>query len=133
MKSLLTLASLLVLSSSLYASEKAPEFYAAHFEVESVKATCPVRLPHGAVCTGLGSTVQLKATLGCADTLLFNQIETTGDSNIGVDLHVVSVVKKHPDSDRIRCNRANIVRITTIIRSNTTNVSVYNLGAEVAY
>lgn len=134
MKTLLTLASAFMLSASVSAAERAPEYYAAHFEVESVKPMCPRTVPNGAVCMGIGSIVTLRATLGCLDKLLFVEAEERMHT-IGTptDLYVVSVVKKDPRSDVVRCIRANTVKTTITVPVNTIDYNVINLGVEAAY
>ncbi len=81
---------------------------------------------------GIGSVVTLRATLGCGDNLLFSDVEDRSESIGHVDLHVVSVVKQHPNADVIRCIRANIVTKTITVPYNTINFHVFNADVQSA-
>lgn len=90
------------------------EYYSAEFKITKVRPMCPASVPGGAVCMGLGSIVDVAAYVGCTDTEIhtsFDEIYTGMDTQI----FAVSVVKRDPNSDRIRCAAPKIIRKTLTV------------------
>ncbi len=107
MKTIMALA-FAVLSFNVSAQTETPEFYSPEFTVAKISPMCPRSIPSGAMCGGYGSIVTVSATLGCLDSLEFFSTKTVAH-DLKVELHIVSVAFRNPESARVRCNRANTV------------------------
>ena len=110
MKTLIALAVLFNMSA-VSAQGHAPGFYSAQWKITKVSPMCPNDIPEGAMCFGLGSIVQVEATIGCADTLVSKQFDVWENNEI----HAQSLVKRHPKADVIRCIRAQVVTDTVLV------------------
>jgi hypothetical protein len=114
MKKLLTIA-LMGLSFSAFSYEEEPRYYAADFKIVSVRPMCPINIPGGAVCMGIGSIVTVETTLhGCLDNLVFSDFQERS-IGAGVELYAVGVAKEDPRSKSVRCVRANKVSKTVTV------------------
>jgi hypothetical protein len=120
MKTILGLLAVLSLSNVMADSRSLPEYYSAHFEVVKVEPICG-KNPGGMSCMAVGDVVTLRAVLNCADSLVYKKFTV-----VGTDIAAVSVVAKHPDSDRIRCFKANEV-FEKVQILNGKNTQVINL------
>lgn len=110
MKTILALTVLLSLSS-VSAQVAHPGVYSPTWKITKVSPMCPNDIPDGAVCFGLGSIVQVEATIGCADRLLSARFDVWENNEI----HVQSLVKQHPQAPLIRCVRAQVLKDTVLV------------------
>ncbi len=112
MKALLVL-SVLFNISSVSAQNHIPPYYSAEFQIKKISPMCPATIPAGAQCMGFGSIVVIEAVIGCTDTVESKRIEVWGNNEIHTDV----LVKRAPNSDVIRCNRANVITETVLVHS----------------
>jgi hypothetical protein len=86
---------------------------------------CPADIPAGAQCMGFGSIVQIEAIIGCTDKVERKRIEVWANNEIHTDV----LVKRDPNSDRIRCYRAQVLKEIVPVHSPGA-VSIVNDGIE---
>jgi hypothetical protein len=99
-----TALSLLFVSGIASAQVRAPGHYSAHFEITDVSSSCPAHVQ----CIAAGQVVTMTAIIGCADKLVYKDFQVIKDGTNNV-IHATSLVKRNPNSDRIRCIAPNIV------------------------
>lgn len=91
-----------------------PEYYSAEFKITKISPMCPNTVPPEAMCMGLGSIVEVTALAGCADTEVHSSFDVI-DTGMDAQIFAVSVVKKHPNADRIRCVAPKFIRKTVTV------------------
>lgn len=108
-------AAALLMSSSTFASDSV--YYSAEFEITKISPMCPASVPGGAVCAGLGSIVEIVATIDCNDQMVsFKTYEDTSTSLV-TELHVMNVVR--------RGNRTRFCFAPVFVKKT---VTVFNVG-----
>ncbi len=124
MKTIIALTALMI-AGSVSAQNHIPEYYSAKYKITKISAMCPISIPAGAKCMGLGSIVQMEAVIGCTDTVVHKRIEVWGNNEIHTDVHV----KRDPKSDLIRCVQAQVLRETVLVHTPG-KVTIVNDGIE---
>jgi hypothetical protein len=110
MKTLLALAVLMNVSV-VSAQSHIPPYYSAEYKITKISPMCPAHLPDGAQCAGFGSIVYIEATIGCTDQVVEKHITVTENNEIHTDV----LVKRDPNSDRIRCYKAQVLKETVAV------------------
>ncbi len=108
MKTIIALAVLFNMTA-VSAQDFVPQYYSAHYDIKKITAMCPANIPTGAQCMSFGSIVEINATIGCIDKVVYKNFQVVRN-NGNVEIHAVSVVKKDPKSDVVRCYKANVVK-----------------------
>lgn len=110
MKALLALVVLFNVSA-VSAQNHIPPYYSAEFNIKKISPMCPRTIPAGAQCMGFGSIVVIEAIIGCADTVETKNIDVWENNEIHTDV----LVKRAPNSDLIRCMRAQVLTETVLV------------------
>jgi hypothetical protein len=108
MKTIIALAVLFNISA-VSAQDFAPKYYSAHFDITKVSPMCPATIPTGAQCMAFGSIVEISAHIGCIDKVVYKNIQVVRNNGT-IEIHAVSVIKKDPKADVVRCYRANTIK-----------------------